>query len=91
MLLYTGAPLMSETTHSSQPEPENSVAVSHTGQLTWLSVAMPDDASSIAAWYADAAGDALSEAWELASAPGCPDRAFSATRLRGGAEAICMH
>lgn len=95
MLLYTGAPLMSETTHSSQPEPENSVAVSymaaHTDQLTWLSVAMPDDASSIAAWYADAAGDALSEAWELASAPGCPDRAFSATRLRGGAEAICMH
>lgn len=66
MLLDTGAPLMLETTHNSQPEPENSVAVSYmaaqTGQLTGFSVAVPDDASSIAAWHRDAAGDELSEA-----------------------------
>ena len=65
MLLDMGAPIMSETTHNSQPEPENSVAVSYmaaqTSQLAGSSVAVPDDASSIAVWQRDAAGDELSE------------------------------
>ena len=66
ILLDTGAPLMSETTHNNQPEPENSVVVSYmaaqTSHLSGFSMAVPDDASSIAAWHRDAAGDDLSEA-----------------------------
>ncbi|GAB3140400.1 hypothetical protein [Marisediminicola antarctica] len=65
ILLDTGGPIMSETTDSSQPEPENSIAVSYiearTTQLTGFSVAVPDDGSSIADWHRDAADDELSE------------------------------
>jgi len=64
ILLDTGGPILSQTTRSSQPEPDNSVAVSYmeaqTRQLTGFSVAVPDDASPIAAWHRDAADDELS-------------------------------
>ena len=65
MLLDTGAPIMAETTFSTQPEPENSEAVSYmtarSNQLTGFSKAVPDDASAIAAWHRDTAGDELPE------------------------------
>lgn len=66
MLLDTGAPVMAETTHNSQPEPENATALSYmaaqTSVISGFSVAVPNDASSIAAWQRDAIGDEMLEA-----------------------------
>lgn len=54
LLLDAGAPVMAETTHSSQPEPDNSEMISYmkaqTEQFVHSTGAMPDDASSISSF-----------------------------------------